>query len=145
MALEAVGHPGSRHGVLRSDRSPSDLRKTNKGPFLAGNRPLTWVGVAGFEPAASSSRSQVYRSSGWAYLGADLWRVSVNVCGGPLRYEVVVTQLVTSRSVRTLPLHSRRSIVDGDREEAAVTNPDVMGGPEPDEQRTDLLGGTEPG
>ncbi len=25
-----------------------------------------------------------------------------------------------------------------------MTNPDVMGGPEPDEQRTDLLGGTEP-
>lgn len=27
---------------------------------------------------------------------------------------------------------------------AARNNPDVMGGPEPDEEDTDLLGGTEP-
>jgi hypothetical protein len=34
--------------------------------------------------------------------------------------------------------------LDGSDEEAAVTDRDVMGGPEPDEQRTDLLGGAEP-
>jgi hypothetical protein len=34
--------------------------------------------------------------------------------------------------------------VDGrDWEEAAVADRDIMGGPEPDEQRTDLLGGAE--
>ena len=35
--------------------------------------------------------------------------------------------------------------MDGrDWEEAVVTDRDVMGGPDPDEQRTDLLGGAEP-
>jgi hypothetical protein len=36
--------------------------------------------------------------------------------------------------------------VDGrEWEEAAVTDRDVMGGPDRDEQRTDLLDGAEPG
>jgi hypothetical protein len=34
------------------------LYKINKGRLLVGNQPLTWVGVAGFEPAASSSRTK---------------------------------------------------------------------------------------
>jgi hypothetical protein len=51
---------------------------------------------------------------------------------------------VQSRSERTLPVRGPRSIVDGrDWEEAAVADRDILGGPEPDEQRTDLLGGAE--
>ena len=52
--------------------------------------------------------------------------------------------IVRLGSERTLPGRDPRSIVDErDWEEATVTDRDVMGGPEPDEQRTDLLGGAE--
>jgi hypothetical protein len=52
--------------------------------------------------------------------------------------------IVRLGSERTLPVRDPRSIVDErDWEEATVTDRDVMGGPEPDEQRTDLLGGAE--
>jgi hypothetical protein len=52
--------------------------------------------------------------------------------------------IVRLESERTLPVRDPRSIVDErDWEETAVTDRDVMGGPQPDEQRTDLLGGAE--
>ena len=68
------------------------------------------VGVAGFEPAASSSRSQVHRSPRWAKLVAGLLRVSIDVRGSPPRCVAIVTQIVTrwlderldSRSVAVL-------------------------------------------
>ena len=56
---------------------------------------MTWVGVAGFEPAASSSRSQVavLTTSVAACLTWD--RPSVSVRWRPLLVVVIVTQLVT--------------------------------------------------
>jgi putative acetyltransferase len=53
------------------------------------------AGVAGFEPAASSSRSQVHKSPRRAYLRADLLGLSGNVRRGPCRDGAIVTQLVT--------------------------------------------------
>src|SRR6516162_4148971 len=59
------------------------------------NRPLTWVGVAGFEPAASSSRSQVRRPRwcGFSYLTWARASVSVRWCMWVCA--AIVTQLVT--------------------------------------------------
>jgi len=56
---------------------------------------VSWVGVAGFEPAASSSRSQVVL---WAArTGACLtWQTpSADVRWRPWWFAVIVTQLVT--------------------------------------------------
>jgi len=53
------------------------------------------VGVAGFEPAASSSRSQVHSFSCWAFMGAGLVSLSANVRRSPCRDVAIVTQLVT--------------------------------------------------
>jgi len=47
---------------------------------------------------ASSSRSQVHRSSRRAYLAAGLPRVSVDVRGSPWTNVAIVTQLVTQPS-----------------------------------------------
>ena len=66
---------------------------------------LTLVGVAGFEPAASSSRSQVHRSASRSCPGTGLPRLSVGVRGSPPTNLVIVTQLVT-RAV--LPAGRRR-------------------------------------
>jgi hypothetical protein len=60
------------------------------------------VGVAGFEPAASSSRSQVHRSSSRPYLRADLLRLSMVVRGSPCKDAAIVTQLVTQAAHRCL-------------------------------------------
>jgi hypothetical protein len=65
------------------------------------NEPLTWVGVAGFEPAASSSRRQVAvpTASGAA---CSTWESpSVNVRWCPLLAMAIVTHLVT-RSLASL-------------------------------------------
>ena len=70
---------------------------------MMGNSPLmTWVGVAGFEPAASSSRSQVCRSTRRRFLWAGLLRLSMVVRGSPWMNVVIVTQLVT-RAARGTP------------------------------------------
>src|SRR5262245_36784800 len=58
------------------------------------------VGVAGFEPAASSSRSQVRSFLSWACLGAGLVSLSADVRRSPCRDVATVTQLVTRLSVR---------------------------------------------
>ena len=64
------------------------------------NWPVSWVGVAGFEPAASSSRSQV--AVGSASAPACLtWEVpSVNVRWRPLLAMAIVTHLVTQSLAR---------------------------------------------
>ena len=53
------------------------------------------VGVAGFEPAASSSRSQVPGLSWWAHPAADLVELSANVRRNPCWNAAIVTQWVT--------------------------------------------------
>ena len=65
--------------------------------------PLTWVGVAGFEPAASSSRSQIALRTARAAVCLIWERPSVNVRQRPVMNVAIVTQLVTrlaSESVR---------------------------------------------
>jgi hypothetical protein len=56
---------------------------------------LTWVGVAGFEPAASSSRSQRAMQRASTLTLSDLLSSSVDVRRRPLALSIVVTQLVT--------------------------------------------------
>ena len=61
--------PGAHGKVLESwarRRDASVTHEQRRSPLMTRNEPLTWVGVAGFEPAASSSRSQVREPLGWA-------------------------------------------------------------------------------
>jgi hypothetical protein len=46
---------GSDSNSTHRDRCTLPLYKINKGRLRSRNRPVNWVGVAGFEPAASSS------------------------------------------------------------------------------------------
>jgi hypothetical protein len=57
--------------------------------------PLTWVGVAGFEPAASSSRSQVSGSAASTSACLTWERPSVDFRWGPPLVVAIVTHLVT--------------------------------------------------
>ena len=56
---------------------------------------MTWVGVAGFEPAASSSRSQIAVRAASAAVRLTWERPSVNVRQRPVMNVPIVTQLVT--------------------------------------------------
>jgi hypothetical protein len=60
-----------------------------------GEWPLIWVGVAGFEPAASSSRSQVHRSARRVYPRLACWEPSMAVRASPRMNAAIVTQFVT--------------------------------------------------
>ena len=62
---------------------------------MAAKHASSWVGVAGFEPAASSSRSQVVArtASVEAHLPWD--KPSVSVCWRPPLSVAIVTHLVT--------------------------------------------------
>ena len=66
-----------------------------KATSLHGRWPLTWVGVAGFEPAASSSRSQVAVRAARAAACLNWQRSSVSVRWRPRLAVVIVTHLVT--------------------------------------------------
>jgi hypothetical protein len=48
------------HGmvIIESSAWRRDARHERGPPLMTRNEPLTWVGVAGFEPAASSSRTK---------------------------------------------------------------------------------------
>ncbi len=74
-----------------SQQWPSGCRRFGKQPADLG----ILVGVAGFEPAASSSRSQVHRSQSRPYLWVVLLRLSMVVRGSPCKDVAIVTQLVT--------------------------------------------------
>jgi hypothetical protein len=62
---------------------------------MTRNEPLTCVGVAGFEPAASSSRSQVTESVGSASAFLTCNASSISVPWRPSLATAVVTHLVT--------------------------------------------------
>jgi hypothetical protein len=66
---------------------------TRRGGSLLPKSPCTSHGEL-----ASSSRSQIHSSPCRAYLRADLYRVSVNVRGGPPRDAAIVTQVVTQQA-----------------------------------------------
>ena len=73
------------------------------------------VGVTGFEPAASSSRSE---SSGFATLGCRPVRagqVSVIVHAGPAEALPVVTQNVTHRVARRAEAAATPGVIIGSR------------------------------
>jgi len=67
-----------------------------------GFKPCDLVGVAAFEPAASSSRTQVHRSAGRYYPWADLLRLSTVVRGSSWTNVAIVTQLVTQAALGDL-------------------------------------------
>src|ERR1700691_1546116 len=51
--------PGrARAHVFRAPAASMTHGTKKAGPLATGYRPVTWVGVAGFEPAASSSRTK---------------------------------------------------------------------------------------
>ena len=50
--------PGAHGRVLESWARRHDPRSRGGPSLMRRNEPLTWVGVAGFEPAASSSRTK---------------------------------------------------------------------------------------
>ena len=77
--------------VTGEDSTPERL----PGALLTGKLSQPAAERTGFEPAASSSRSQVHRSSCRAYLPAGLLGVSVNVRRRPRKDRATVTQLVT--------------------------------------------------
>src|SRR5262249_16849384 len=60
-AVRASGPGCARQGagVVGAASWRTSGARSKRGPLLVmGNSPLTWVGVAGFEPAASSSRTK---------------------------------------------------------------------------------------
>jgi hypothetical protein len=67
------------------------------------------AGLAGFEPAASSSRSQVHTLPSSSYPRAGLARLSVGVRGSPPANVAIVTQLATRSVAR--PQDGRRPAV----------------------------------
>jgi hypothetical protein len=58
------------------------------------------VGVAGFEPTASSSRSNDDAALTSAFPRFGLFRTSLRIHGSPLSYVVIVTQFVTHPHTR---------------------------------------------
>ncbi len=62
---------------------------------MTRNEPLTCVGVAGFEPAASSSRTKTLASVTCPFWASDLRRQCVCVPRGTRVSAAVVTHLVT--------------------------------------------------
>jgi hypothetical protein len=68
---------------------------------MTRNEPLTWVGVAGFEPAASSSRSQLAMRTARAAVSLTWEATSADIRRGPSLTTAIVTHLVT-RSCCTL-------------------------------------------
>ena len=85
----------SHGGDGRARTAPSLLLyKINAGQFHDRNWPVSWVGVAGFEPAASSSRSQVAARTASSAACLTWERSSVSVRCRPLLAMVIGTHLV---------------------------------------------------
>ena len=96
--MDRIFPSGTNPGLTRmlSYSAPAGSRSA------VGYEPCDLVGVAVFEPAASSSRSQIAERNATAVVNLTSERPSVNVRQRPVMYVPVVTQLVT-RLVSSCP------------------------------------------
>ncbi|MCW2902278.1 MAG: hypothetical protein JWO67_4543, partial [Streptosporangiaceae bacterium] len=76
---------------------------TSEALSMISTRPLIWVGVAGFEPTASSSRSNLGTLTACGITWVELGEQSPNVRGRTRKYGAVVAQLDTQGGAQHLP------------------------------------------